>query len=109
MRNVTALQDSELWEIRRNVLDRLMRSPAQHDKFDKIYRDRSLDTVMRDSRLFQDLPADNSKNVPSFCDPIDPMPGAPRIRAGPAGQPDLRTGRFAEDFYFVRLGTLRAR
>ena len=40
--DVLALDDGEVWEIRRNVLDRLMRSPTQRDRFESLYRDRAL-------------------------------------------------------------------
>jgi hypothetical protein len=35
-----ALKSSEVWEIRRNVLDRLMRLPSQRHRFESEYREK---------------------------------------------------------------------
>src|SRR5437016_8953426 len=52
---VTALEDSEVWEIRRNVLDRLMRLPSQRKRFETEYRERSLDLALQDTDLFRGI------------------------------------------------------
>src|SRR3954470_14730497 len=41
--DVSVIEDAEIWEIRRNVLDRLMRLPSKRAKFEEAYRSRSLD------------------------------------------------------------------
>ena len=53
--NVTALEEGEIWEVRRNVLDRLMRLPAQRARFEKEYRRRSLDLVLQATELFKEM------------------------------------------------------
>ena len=96
--DVSALQDSEIWEIRRNVLDRLMRSPAQRERFDAIYRASSLDVVLRESQLFQKLPADEFQRCADFL-----RPRLSFVRVSP-GQTIFEQGDWADHFYFVRLG-----
>jgi CRP-like cAMP-binding protein/Na+-translocating ferredoxin:NAD+ oxidoreductase RNF subunit RnfB len=95
---ISALQESEVWEIRRNVLDRLMRSPAQRERFDAIYRDRALDVVLRQSRLFQELPADEFKQCADFL-----RPRLSFVRVSP-GQKIFEQGDWSDHFYFIRLG-----
>src|SRR5205823_14342138 len=53
--NVTALEAGEVWEIRRNVLDRLMRIPSQRQRFDTEYRERSLDLALQHTDLFKGI------------------------------------------------------
>ena len=53
--DVTALESGEIWEIRRNVLDRLMRLPSQRDRFETEYRESSLDLALQDTDLFRGI------------------------------------------------------
>src|SRR5205807_864592 len=53
--DVIALEDGEVWEIRRNVLDRLMRLPSQRQRFESEYRERSLDLALQNTDLFKGI------------------------------------------------------
>src|SRR5438477_3625902 len=61
--DVTALEDGEVWEIRRNVLDRLMRLPSQRKRFETEYRERSLDLALQNTDLFRGIEADEYRQV----------------------------------------------
>ena len=99
--DVTIVEESEIWEIRRNVLDRLMRSPSQRPRFEKVYRQHSLDQIMVDSQLFQDLPKEEFAQCADFL--------RPRLRFVSVSpeQKLFRQGDWADHLYFVRLGHVR--
>src|SRR5438105_15377335 len=64
--NVIALQDGEVWEIRRNVLDRLMRLPSQRQKFETEYRERSLDLALQNTDLFSGIEQQEYRRIVDF-------------------------------------------
>lgn len=99
--DVVALEDSEVWEVRRNVLDRIMRSPAQRDVFEAIYRVRSLEVVLRNSELFQGLPPEEYAGCVEFLRKRFAF-----VRVNP-GQIIFRQGVSADALYLVRLGHVR--
>jgi CRP-like cAMP-binding protein/Fe-S-cluster-containing hydrogenase component 2 len=113
MADVTAVEDSEIWEIRRNLLDRMMRSPNQRATFERLYRDRALGEALRQSDLFRDrtgdpFPRDEYESCLAFLRG-DRAPGVPRltfVRVNP-DQTLFRQGDRADDFYLLRLGNLR--
>jgi Fe-S-cluster-containing hydrogenase component 2 len=96
--DVTAIQDSEIWEIRRNVLDRLMRSPSQRDRFEQIYRERALDVVLRNSDVFKGVPPQEYQGCIDFL-----RPKLTFLRVEP-GQTLFSQGDWADNLYLVRLG-----
>ena len=96
--SVRAASSGEIWEVRRNVLDRIMRSPNQRARFEKMYRDRALDVVLRNGELFEGLPADEYKKVVNFL-----RPNLKFVRVNP-GQLMFRQGDWADAMYIVRLG-----
>src|SRR5665213_1966958 len=99
--SVKAYTDCEIWEIRRNVLDRLMRSPDLRARFEKIYRTHSLDVVLRESNLFDQLSADERKACAEFL-----RPRLAFVRVNPR-QPIFNQGDWGDYFYMVRLGSVR--
>jgi Fe-S-cluster-containing hydrogenase component 2/CRP-like cAMP-binding protein len=99
--DVVALDEGEVWEVRRNVLDRLMRSPAQRTRFESIYRDRALSEVLRGGDLFRGLPEEEYERCVEFL-----RPRLTFVRVNP-GQTVFQQGETAEDFYIVRLGHLK--
>jgi Fe-S-cluster-containing hydrogenase component 2/CRP-like cAMP-binding protein len=96
--DVLALDDGEVWEIRRNVLDRLMRSPSQRQRFESLYRDRALNEVLRAGELFRGLPEDEYQRCVEFL-----RPRLSFVRVSP-GQTIFRQGDWADFLYIVRLG-----
>ncbi len=98
---VTALEDGELLEIRRNVLDRLMRLPNHREKFERAYRDRALDHVLPSIDLFKNLKPEVQKEIIKF---IREKITFLRVRPG---QTLFRQGDSADNMYLVRRGHVR--
>ena len=99
--DVIALEDGEVWELRRNVLDRLMRLPSQRKRIEVEYRQRALDLVLRSNGLFRDIPEDDFEKIVNFL--------RQRItfaRVNP-GQTLFRQGDRASDFFLIRMGHIR--
>jgi CRP-like cAMP-binding protein/Fe-S-cluster-containing dehydrogenase component len=98
---VTALTAGVVWEIRRNVLDRLMRVPNLRQLFEGTYRDRVLSLTLRNSELFRELDPGIFERIIDYL--------RPRItfaRVTP-GQPLFEQGDVANALYFVRIGHVR--
>lgn len=98
---VTALTDGEVWEIRRNVLDRLMRVPSLRRLFEETYRERVLALTLRDSELFRELDEQIFERVIDF---LRPRITFARVRPG---QPLFEQGDVANALYFIRIGHVR--
>jgi Fe-S-cluster-containing hydrogenase component 2/CRP-like cAMP-binding protein len=96
--DVRAAGNGEIWEVRRNVLDRIMRSPRQRTRFEKMYRERALDVVLRNGELFEGLPEEEYKKCVDFL-----RPNLSFVRVNP-GQQMFRQGDWADAMYLVRLG-----
>jgi Fe-S-cluster-containing hydrogenase component 2 len=99
--DVVAVEDGEVWEVRRNVLDRIMRSPTQRARFETIYRESALEAGLRSSVLFQGLPADEYLRCIEFL-----KPRLSFLRASP-GQVIFQQGDLADNLYLIRLGHVR--
>ena len=99
--SVTALDDAEVWEVRRNVLDRLMRLPTQRQRFEADYRGRALDLVLQGAELFEGIAADEFKKIVDYL-----RPRLSFVRVSP-GQTLFRQGDRANAMYLVRLGHVR--
>ncbi len=99
--DLKVLEDGEVWEIRRNVLDRLMRLPSQRQKFETAYRERSLNLVLQSASIFQGIPKDEYARI------IDYMrQRITFLRVNP-GQVLFEQGDPANCLYIVRLGYTR--
>ena len=99
--DVTALVDSEVWEVRRNLLDRLMRLPSQRQRFESAYRERVLQLVLRNIELFKEIPQDQFEQIVDYM-----RQRVSFVRMNP-GQTLFRQGDRVNDLYFVRLGYIR--
>ncbi len=99
--SVHAVGDAEVWEVRRNVLDRLMRLPSQRERFEADYRERALDLVLQGADLFDGIGADEFKSIVDFL-----RPRLTFVRVSP-GQTLFRQGDRANAMYLVRLGHVR--
>jgi Fe-S-cluster-containing hydrogenase component 2 len=99
--DVRVLEDAEIWEVRRNVLDRLMRLPSRRRKFEASYRDRSLDLVLQGSELFQGFGQEQYKQIVDYL-----RARLSFVRVSP-GQVLFRQNEPANDLYLVRLGHVR--
>ncbi|MDQ6940053.1 MAG: cyclic nucleotide-binding domain-containing protein [Verrucomicrobiota bacterium] len=99
--DVTVLEDAEVWEVRRNVLDRLMRIPSRRAKFETEYRDRSLNLVLQGIELFRDLAYDQYNEIVEFL-----RKRITFLRVTP-GQVLFRQGEPSTEVYLIRLGHVR--
>ncbi len=99
--DVMALGDGEVWEVRRNVLDRLMRLPSQRKRFESEYRQRSLDLVLQSSELFKGVAAEDYRKIVDYL-----RQRISFVRVNP-GQVLFRQGDPVNDLYLVRLGYVR--
>jgi Fe-S-cluster-containing hydrogenase component 2 len=98
---VTALERGEVWEIRRNVLDRLMRIPSQRQRFETGYRERSLDLALQNTDLFKGIEQDEYKRIVDYL-----RRRLVFVRVQP-GQTLFEYGDVATQWYFIRLGHVR--
>ena len=99
--DVIALEDGEVWELRRNVLDRLMRLPSQRERIEAEYKDRALSLVLRSAALFKDLPERDHHEILDYL-----RERLSFVRVNP-GQAIIRQGERATSFYIARLGYIR--
>jgi len=99
--DVVALEPSEVWEVRRNVLDRLMRLPNLRAKFEHEYRARSLDLALQDCALFRELPSAIFGEIVEFL-----RHRISFVSVSP-GQVIFRQGDPVADMYLIRLGYIR--
>jgi Fe-S-cluster-containing hydrogenase component 2 len=92
----------EVWELRRNVLDRLMRLPSHKLRLEKEYRDRSLRQVLSRADVFRDIECDEFQRIAEFLQQrITFMQFVP-------GQPLFHQGDPAEALFILRLGHVKA-
>ena len=99
--NVTALERCEVWEIRRNVLDRLMRLPSQRRRFETEYRESSIDLALQNTDLFRGYePGEYRQIVDYLRDRLSFVSVQP-------GQTLFREGDVATHLYLIRLGHVR--
>ena len=96
--SISALEDTVVWEIRRNVLDRLMRTPSQRERFEEIFRVHSLDVLMRESDLFRGLEPKVLQDIIEFL-----RPKLTFVSVSP-GQTIFSQDDPTDYFYLVRLG-----
>lgn len=102
--DISAVGDAEVWEVRRNVLDRMMRSPSLHHIFDDLYRDRALRHALQTAELFRDLPDNERKAIIEFLQvKLDRLEF---VRVSP-GQLIYRQGDSADNMFLIRLGNVR--
>jgi CRP-like cAMP-binding protein/Fe-S-cluster-containing hydrogenase component 2 len=99
--DITALTDGEVWEVRRNVLDRMIRSPAQRGLFETIYRERVMRAALEQSDLFRGMERQKYDACVEFL-----RPRLSFVSVTP-GQVIFRQGDWADNVYLVRLGHVR--
>ncbi|MDQ2919293.1 MAG: cyclic nucleotide-binding domain-containing protein, partial [Verrucomicrobiota bacterium] len=99
--DLTVIENAEVWEVRRNVLDRLMRLPTRRARFETEYRDRSLNLVLQGIELFRDLPQEEYEKIVDYL-----RARISFLRVTP-GQVLFRQGEPANEAYLIRLGNIR--
>ncbi len=98
---VKAIEPGEVWELRRNVLDRLMRLPSLRQRIEGKYRNRILDVALQNLELFDGVEAEEFQRVVAF---LRPRIGFVHVTPG---RELFRQGDEADAMYFVRLGHVR--
>ncbi len=99
--NVTAVEECEVWEIRRNVLDRLMRLPIQRQRFEAEYRKSSLDLALQHTELFHGIEPNEYADIVNYL-----RNRLAFVRLQP-GQILFEEGDTATHLYLIRLGHVR--
>jgi CRP-like cAMP-binding protein/Fe-S-cluster-containing hydrogenase component 2 len=99
--DVTALEDSEVWEVRRNVLDRIMREPTGRQRFETMYRERVLELALQNAEIFRGLPPDEYEGCVRFL-----QSRLKFVRVSPR-QLIFRQGEEADEMYLIRRGHVR--
>lgn len=96
--DVKAHTKCEVLEVRRNVLERIMRSPEERERFEKIYRQRSLAVVLSSCDLFKELPK------PEYDACVDFLKDKLTFVRVDRGREIFKQGEFAEYMDLIRLG-----
>jgi len=99
--DLIALEDGEVWEIRRNVIDRLMRRPSLRERFERDYRQRSLDLVLQRTELFRAIEETEYAKIVDFL-----RTRVSFVQVKP-GQTIFRQGDRADAMYLIRVGYVR--
>jgi Fe-S-cluster-containing hydrogenase component 2/CRP-like cAMP-binding protein len=95
------IKSGEVWELRRNVLDRLMRLPSHRERLEKDYRNRALQQVLPRAEIFKNIEPREFKRIVEFLQPRISF-----VRISP-GQTLFHQGDIAEELFLVRLGNIR--
>ena len=98
---VVARTDSEVFEIRRNVLFMLQRNEGSREALDTRYRERSLENQIHSIELFSELSDEERRECVEYLKDRIKL-----IRAEP-GQAVYSEGQQADDVYLLRLGHIK--
>jgi Fe-S-cluster-containing dehydrogenase component len=100
-RDIRAETVVEVWEVRRNVLDRIMRSPVQRPTFERIYRDRALTETLLQLDFFRNVPEQEYNGCVEHLSKNITFVGVnPGVKIFEQGDP-------ASDCYLIRIGHVR--
>jgi len=99
--DVIAAEEGEVWEVRRNVLDRLMRLPSLRQRFDADYRGKALDLVLDRVELFKAIEETEYRKIVQFL-----RERMTFVRVRP-GQEIFEQGDSADAMFLIRLGYVR--
>ncbi len=98
---LVAMEDAEVFEIRRNVLYLMQRNPASRAILNETYRNRALERELNSIGLLAALPEEVRKQCVALL-----KPHAELLHLDP-GQIIFRQGEPADHFYMVRLGYVK--
>ena len=97
---IVAFDECQVLEIRRNVLDMLLRNRASREILDKVYRSR-IKTQLASLPLFRELDDETREAAVTWLrDHAEP------VRVDP-GQPIFKQGDVADNFYIISLGFVK--
>jgi Fe-S-cluster-containing dehydrogenase component len=95
------VKSGELWELRRNVLDRLMRLPSHRDRLERDYRNRAMQQILPRAEISRNIDSREFRKIVEFLQPRISF-----VRVSP-GQTLFHQGDIAEELFIVRLGNVR--
>ena len=98
---VAALEDGEVWIVRRNLLYVLQRDRHARERLDRIYRERALANHLRDVAFFADLDEADRQACRGFLKERVEL-----VRVDP-GQVIFSQGEPADAFYMIRHGHVK--
>jgi len=98
---VRATSAGEIWEIRRNVLDRNQCVRRAAGAVQKMYRERALDVVLANGRSSKTCPKDEYQKCVNFLRPKS------HVRERQSEPTDVPQGDWADAMYLVRLGHVK--
>ncbi|HEY2994692.1 MAG TPA: cyclic nucleotide-binding domain-containing protein [Methylomirabilota bacterium] len=98
---VAALEDGEVWMVRRNLLYVLQRDRHARERLDRIYRERALENHLRDVSFFADLDEPERQACRRFLKERVEL-----VRVDP-GQVIFSQGEKADAFYMIRHGHVK--
>ena len=98
---VRALEDGEVYEIRRNVLFTLQRNPEARQLLDGVYRSRALSNHLAKVPFFAGLSMEQRKECQAF------LQDKVRLLRLEPGQNIFRQGELADAFYMIRIGFVK--
>ena len=98
---VKAVEDTEVLEIKRNVLFMLQRNAVSREKLEQVYRKRSLNKRLANLDLFSGLPSEDVDMMVQWL-----APRVDLVTVDP-GQTIFKQSEIAEDFFIVALGFVK--
>ncbi len=98
---VTAVEESEVLEIRRNVLYMLQRNEVSRDKLNRVYRERALQGQLEGLAIFESLDDQSRQRAADF------LKGKAEIVFVEPKQTIIEEGDPAENFYITKLGFVK--
>ncbi|MCA9212633.1 MAG: cyclic nucleotide-binding domain-containing protein [Planctomycetales bacterium] len=98
---IVATRDSEVLEIKRNVLDMLRRNDSTRRILEEAYRKHSLENNLRNQPIFESLKDEEKQRAAAYLkDKVDLLRFEPN-------QVIVRQGDIAEDYFIVKLGAVK--
>jgi Fe-S-cluster-containing hydrogenase component 2/CRP-like cAMP-binding protein len=101
---IVAATDGIVYEVTRNLLDMVQRSPSARDVLNAIYTRNAVRSCLRRGKLFAGLSDEDRNTVAKFLD--EPGTGV-ELRRVDAGETIVAEGAEARDFYMIRQGFVK--
>lgn len=98
---VVALEDAEVFEIRRNVLHMLQRNAVSREILDHVYRSRALAGRLQNLPLFQTLDSATRQQAVEF------LKDRAELTSVQPGQVIIAQGDRAQNFFVIKLGFVK--
>ncbi|MFO0935001.1 MAG: cyclic nucleotide-binding domain-containing protein [Gemmataceae bacterium] len=100
---IVAATQGICYEVTRNLLDMVQRSPSARDILGSIYTRNAVRSCLRRGKLFASLSDEERNTVARYLD----APGGAELRRVDTGETIVAEGAEAKDFYIVRQGFVK--